>query len=117
MNEFPVSLTESALKAAAAKMALYDDPIALRLGVKGGGCSGYSYVLAWEYTPARPTDLVDVRTVMEIVSIEVRCDPKSALVLRGTVLDYVDNGLNGRGFTFTNPQERSRCGCGTSFNV
>lgn len=130
MSEFPIILTESALKASWKKLHARPGPVgALRLGIKGGGCSGFSYVLTFEDVPARATDLVshpsteyDPLLMIEdkdqpVYVIEVRCDPKSALVLRGTVLDYVDNGLNGRGFVFSNPQERSKCGCGSSFSV
>ncbi|MBI4535721.1 MAG: iron-sulfur cluster assembly accessory protein [Ignavibacteriae bacterium] len=82
----------------------------LRLGVKGGGCSGLSYVLAFDERP-REND-----KVMEINGIKVFIDPKSLFYLSGTVLDFSD-GLNGKGFVFNNPQAAKTCGCGQSFGV
>lgn len=82
----------------------------LRLGVKGGGCSGMSYVLAFDEKPR------DNDKVMEIQGITVYIDPKSLFYLSGTVLDFSD-GLNGKGFVFNNPQAAKTCGCGSSFGV
>jgi len=82
----------------------------LRLGVKGGGCSGMSYVLAFDEKPR------DNDKVMEIHGITVYVDPKSLFYLSGTVLDFSD-GLNGKGFVFNNPQAAKTCGCGSSFGV
>jgi iron-sulfur cluster assembly protein len=83
---------------------------ALRLGVKGGGCSGLSYVLAFDERP-REND-----TVMTIEGLIVHVDPKSLFYLSGTTLDFSD-GLNGRGFVFSNPNAARTCGCGNSFGV
>jgi len=83
---------------------------ALRLGVKGGGCSGLSYVLAFDEHP-RETD-----SVMTIEGLTVHVDPKSLFYLSGTTLDFSD-GLNGRGFVFSNPNAARTCGCGHSFGV
>ena len=83
---------------------------ALRLGVKGGGCSGLSYVLAFDERP-RETD-----SVMTIEGLTVHVDPKSLFYLSGTTLDFSD-GLNGRGFVFSNPNAARTCGCGNSFGV
>ena len=82
----------------------------LRMGVKGGGCSGLSYSLEFdsELGPHDKKFEVDVVTVV--------CDAKSYLYLNGTTLDYVTQGLQG-GFTFINPQAKSSCGCGTSFTA
>ncbi len=82
----------------------------LRLGVKGGGCSGLSYVLTFEEAP-REGD-----TVLTTEGITVFVDPKSLFYLSGTVLDFSD-GLNGKGFVFNNPQATRTCGCGSSFGV
>jgi iron-sulfur cluster assembly protein len=83
---------------------------ALRLGVKGGGCSGLSYVLAFD-DERRHGD-----TVMQAGDVTVVIDPKSLFYLSGTVLDFSD-GLNGKGFVFNNPQAAKTCGCGSSFGV
>ncbi len=82
----------------------------LRLGVKGGGCSGLSYVLAFDEKP-READ-----KILEIHGVTVFIDPKSLFYLSGTVLDFSD-GLNGKGFVFNNPQATKSCGCGSSFGV
>jgi len=82
----------------------------LRLSVKGGGCSGLSYVLGFDEHP-RETD-----TVLERQGVTVYIDPKSLFYLSGTVLDFSD-GLNGKGFVFNNPQATKTCGCGSSFGV
>jgi iron-sulfur cluster assembly protein len=82
----------------------------LRLGVKGGGCSGLSYVLAFD----------DVQKEKDIVlekhGVKIFVDQKSMFYLSGTTLDFTD-GLNGRGFVFNNPQAAKTCGCGSSFGV
>jgi len=90
----------------------------LRVGVKGGGCSGFSYLLdltekqrdtdeVWEYTYSLETDKFTIRIV---------CDPKSYLYLNGTEIDFKDE-LMGRGFVFNNPNATSTCGCGSSFSA
>jgi iron-sulfur cluster assembly protein len=83
---------------------------ALRLGVKGGGCSGMSYVLAFDESPR------DRDVVYQLEGLTVFIDPKSQFYLSGTTLDFSD-GLNGRGFVFNNPNAARTCGCGHSFGV
>jgi iron-sulfur cluster assembly protein len=82
----------------------------LRMGVKGGGCSGMSYLLEFD-TEKGPHD-----KEFEIDGVKVVVDKKSYLYLNGTTLDYVQQGLTG-GFTFVNPAAKSTCGCGTSFSA
>jgi iron-sulfur cluster assembly protein len=83
----------------------------LRIGIKAGGCSGYEYVFAWE-RQARPADQVfDGPDGSQIF-----VDPKSYSLLQGTELDY-DTSLLSRGFLFKNPNAKSTCGCGLSFNA
>lgn len=82
----------------------------LRLGVKGGGCSGLSYVLGFDEKPGEKDIVFTVRGVTIFI------DPKSLFYLSGTVLDFSD-GLNGKGFVFNNPQATKTCGCGSSFGV
>lgn len=84
----------------------------LRIGVKGGGCSGLSYILDLE-TQQRPGD-----KVFEEHGAKVFVDIKSFLYLNGTVLDFKEEGgLMARGFTFANPNSEGECGCGESFAV
>lgn len=85
----------------------------LRIGVKAGGCSGFSYVFAWEQEP-RADDQVFVSA--DDPAARVFVDPRSYRVLQGTVLDY-DTALISRGFIFSNPNAKSSCGCGVSFSV
>lgn len=82
----------------------------LRIGVKGGGCSGLTYVLGFDEA-AKPSDMV-----LELNGVRVFVDQKSMFFLSGTELDFQD-GLNGRGFVFNNPQAAKTCGCGSSFGV
>jgi iron-sulfur cluster assembly protein len=82
----------------------------LRMGVKGGGCSGLSYSLEFD------SELGPHDKKFEVDGVTVVCDAKSYLYLNGTTLDYVSEGLQG-GFTFINPQAKSSCGCGTSFTA
>lgn len=82
----------------------------LRLGVKGGGCSGLSYVLAFDEAE-RPGD-----RLFDFGSTSVIVDPKSLFYLSGTTLEFND-GLNARGFVFKNPNAQRTCGCGESFAV
>lgn len=83
---------------------------ALRVGVKGGGCSGFSYTLGFD-DQQKVTDQVN-----EVDGVRVICDPKSFLYLNGTVVDF-EESLMGRGFKFTNPNASKSCGCGESFSV
>jgi iron-sulfur cluster assembly protein len=86
------------------------DTVFLRMGVKGGGCSGMSYMLEFD-SEVGPHD-----KEFDIDGVKVVCDKKSYLYLNGTTLDYVQQGLTG-GFTFVNPNAKSSCGCGTSFSA
>jgi len=81
----------------------------LRLGVVGGGCSGLSYQM--DFSERRATD-----NVLEFDSFVVLLDPKSAIYLKGITLDFQD-GLQGKGFVFANPNARNTCGCGESFSL
>lgn len=86
------------------------DGTALRVGVKGGGCSGFSYTLGFDDT------FSEVDQISEVAGVRVVCDPKSFLYLNGTEIDFEDN-LMGRGFKFGNPNAAKSCGCGESFSV
>lgn len=82
----------------------------LRIGVKGGGCSGFSYALKLDQHPAENDQ------VFEFDGVKVIVDPKSFIYLAGTELDYTD-GLGGSGFVFNNPNAHRTCGCGNSFSA
>ena len=82
----------------------------LRMGVKGGGCSGLSYNLEFD------TELGKFDKQFDVDGVKVVVDAKSYLYLNGSTLDYVAQGLTG-GFTFQNPHAKSSCGCGTSFTT
>ncbi len=80
----------------------------LRVGVKGGGCSGLSYVMDFDDT------LTEMDETIDLGRIKVAIDKKSVLYLFGTELDFSD-GLNGKGFHWINPNASRTCGCGESF--
>lgn len=81
----------------------------LRLGVVGGGCSGLSYKIDFD-------EQKDGDHILEFEGFRVLIDLKSSIYLKGVVLDYED-GLQGKGFTFKNPNASNTCGCGESFSV
>ncbi|AIE83923.1 HesB/IscA family protein [Fimbriimonas ginsengisoli] len=106
---FPVTLTPAALAQIRRLLAKDGRPdVFLRLGVKGGGCSGFEYVTKLD-TVRRPIDLY-----LEIDGLTIACDKKSAVYLNGSTFDYTGN-LIGGGFKFENPNVSRSCGCGTSF--
>ncbi len=86
------------------------DDAFLRMGVRGGGCSGMTYDLQFD------SELRKHDKQFEVDGVKVVVDVKSYLYLNGTTLDYVTQGLTG-GFTFVNPNAKSSCGCGTSFTA
>ncbi len=103
-------LTDAAAERLRALYAAGEQGRLLRVGVKTKGCSGLSYGLSWVDAPA-PTD----ETVKD-KGMTVLVDRKASLFLIGTVMDYEVKALSA-GFTFTNPNEKGRCGCGESFHV
>ena len=82
----------------------------LRVGVRGGGCSGFSYFLEFA------EEIKDNDRQLDSFGVTLLIDQKSYLYLMGTEVDYVD-GLEGAGFKFQNPNARRTCGCGESFSV
>jgi len=111
MSAFPVTITPAAvphLKRALAKDGR--EGAFIRIGVKGGGCVGFEYVLKADDQPKA----IDLAT--EVEGVRVVCDSKSAVYLDGAALDYTGN-LIGGGFKFENPNADRSCGCGTSFTV
>ncbi len=107
-----ITLTASAAQEVKRLMQVEQKPnLGVRIGVKGGGCSGLSYVLALEEAAPKQYD-----TVFEQEGVKVLVDAKSQLYLDGTTVDY-KNGLMGGGFEFLNPNAKKSCGCGTSFTA
>lgn len=111
-NETEIRITEKAATQVRAIMNENKVPegYGLRVGVKGGGCSGLTYTLGFDGEPHEGD------TIIEENGIKLFVDGKSLFYLSGTELDFTD-GLNGRGFIFNNPNAVKTCGCGESFSV
>ena len=112
-EQAPVKLTEGAAREVRNIIQQHEldaEKIRLRVGVKGGGCSGFSYLLDLTETQ-KETD-----EVFEQHGIKIVCDPKSLLYLGGVTVDFKDE-IMGRGFVFNNPNATSTCGCGSSFSA
>ena len=111
-TEGTVAVTEAAAGAIQKYLREHDasESAGIRIGVRGGGCSGLSYFLDAEETPK------DNDHVIEAYGSRVFIDPKSLLFLQGTTLDYV-TGLMEAGFKFLNPKAGKDCGCGESFSM
>ena len=140
-----VTVTESAAREILSIIRNQDldpDQIRLRVGVKGGGCSGFSYLLDLTEKQRDTDEVLEVTFTLaptaavaqgagqdsggvatagsdnggETFTLRVVCDPKSYLYLNGTEIDFKDE-IMGRGFVFNNPNATNTCGCGSSFNV
>lgn len=112
-NASPVILSETAAReihSIIKQQELDISKVRLRIGVKGGGCSGFSYLLDLTETQ-KPTD-----EEFEMHGVKVIVDPKSLLYLSGVTVDFRDE-IMGRGFVFNNPNATSTCGCGSSFSA
>ncbi len=88
----------------------------LRVGLRGGGCSGFTYVIEFHDGPPRARDIVLDATTEAGEAVRVVVDPKSLLYLSGSTLEW-EQTLMKQGFKFVNPHEKAGCGCGHSFNV
>ncbi len=111
ITQTPVSFTQSAVAEIKRLMTEdnFDASQFLRVGVKGGGCSGMTYVLGFEQK-------LDADEVFEIDGIHCIINPAHEIYLAGMEIEW-EGGLNSRGFTFKNPNASKTCGCGTSFAV
>lgn len=105
----PVSFTQNAVNEILRLMSEDSTKKYLRVGAKGGGCSGLSYVL--EFDAPKERDLV-----LQIDNIPVVITPSQLLYIKGMEIDW-SGGLNARGFTFKNPNASNTCGCGSSFGI
>jgi iron-sulfur cluster assembly protein len=111
-TDMPITLTE---KAASEVTRIREEQKQadsfLRIGVSGGGCSGFNYVFKLDTNYDEEVD-----SKFSVNGLEVVVDKKSDLYLDGTTIDFMD-GLERRGFTFNNPNAKKTCGCGSSFNA
>jgi iron-sulfur cluster assembly protein len=110
----PITLSETAareIKTIIKQQELPEEATKLRVGVKGGGCSGFSYML--DLTEETKTEADEE---MDSQGVKILCDMKSYLYLNGTEIDFKDEVM-GRGFVFKNPNATSTCGCGSSFQA
>ena len=105
-----ITMTETAASRVKAFLDNRGKGFGLRLGVKTTGCSGMAYVLEFV------DDINEEDEVFDLSGVKIIIDQKSLVYLDGTELDYVKEGLN-EGFEFNNPNAKSECGCGESFNV
>jgi iron-sulfur cluster assembly accessory protein len=107
----PISLTPNAVSKVKEIMGQQNPvPAGLRVGVVGGGCSGFSYSMSFE----NASGLMD--KVFDMDGLKVYVDATSVMYLNGCIVDYVET-LEGAGFKFENPNVKSTCGCGSSFSV
>ena len=122
-----VIVTENAAREIASiikQQELDASKVCLRVGVKGGGCSGFSYILDLTETKRDSDEVWENEfplkngdpNASESFKLRVVCDPKSFLYLSGTTIDFKDE-IMGRGFVFSNPNATSTCGCGSSFSA
>jgi iron-sulfur cluster assembly protein len=112
LNEAMIELTDKGAEKVREFLAAQSEPAAtagLRVGVRGGGCSGFQYMLAFD-------EQRDGDTVIESQGIRLLVDNASAPYVRGATVDFVD-GLQGAGFKVDNPNVVAACGCGSSFRV
>lgn len=111
VKKAPITLTANATAKVKEIMAQQDPaPAGLRVGVVGGGCSGFSYSMQFENSAG----MMD--KVFNFDGLKVFVDATSVMYLNGCVVDYVET-LEGAGFKFENPNVKSTCGCGSSFSV
>jgi len=107
-----ITLTSAAAEQVKQLIAKEQKPnLGLRVGIKGGGCSGMTYVLALDEATPKQYD-----EVFEQDGVKILIDAKSHLYLNGLTIDY-KNSLMGGGFEFSNPNAKKSCGCGTSFSA
>jgi iron-sulfur cluster assembly protein len=106
-----ITITDRAIDRVRALLAKRGKPSAgIRIGVRTKGCSGLSYTLEYADEKGKFDEVVEANGVVVLI------DPKATMFILGTEMDYVEDKLQS-GFTFKNPNEKGRCGCGESFHV
>lgn len=116
-SKLNLEITQAAVDAIGQQIAKRGRPeTALRVGIRGGGCSGFSYVIEFHDGPPNARDVVYDRTATNGSAVRIVVDKKSLLYLNGSTLEW-EKTLMRQGFKFVNPNEKSNCGCGTSFTV
>ena len=106
-----ITLTESAAARAKRLIEKSDSPVlGLRVGVNTKGCSGLSYIVEYAEEQKRFEDVIEDK------GVKIFIDPTAVMFLIGSEMDYVEDKFH-KGFVFTNPNEKGRCGCGESFHV
>lgn len=110
-NKMPVALTQNAINEIKTLLSNgdYSSEHGLRLGVKGGGCAGFSYIL--DFDTQKDNDII-----FDLDSLKLYIDKSQIMYLQDCEIDF-KNGLENRGFIYTNPNATSTCGCGTSFSA
>jgi iron-sulfur cluster assembly protein len=112
-----IEVSPSAVEAVARQMKKRGTlDASLRLGIRGGGCSGFSYVIEFHDGPPHKRDRVFDHKASDGTPVRIVIDPKSLLYLDGTILEW-EQTLMRQGFKFVNPNEKAGCGCGHSFSV
>ena len=112
-----VTVSQVAVDVIASQMRKRGTPDAsLRVGIRGGGCSGFSYMIEYHDGPPHERDHVVERVATDGSRVRLVVDPKSLLYLNGSELVWEETLMH-RGFRFANPNEKSSCGCGSSFTV
>jgi len=116
-SKLSLEITQAAVDAIGLQITKRGRPeTALRVGIRGGGCSGFSYVIEFHDGPPNARDVVYDRTATNGSAVRIVVDKKSLLYLNGSTLEW-EKTLMRQGFKFVNPNEKSNCGCGTSFTV
>ena len=111
MPKAPITITDAAAERIRALMAAREKPTAgIKVGVRTRGCSGLSYTIEYADEVSKFDEVVEEKGVRVLI------DPKAIMFLIGTEMDFREEKFK-NGFTFTNPNEKGRCGCGESFNV
>ncbi len=106
-----ITLTESAAARVKSLIEMSDSPVlGLRVGVNTKGCSGLSYIVEYAEEQKRFEDIIEDK------GVKIFIDPTAVMFLIGSEMDYVEDKVH-KGFVFTNPNEKGRCGCGESFHV